>query len=381
MGRRNQNRTKGRETRGSLRSSTRTTSGRFGVALTVVVFILAFLAGGTLYHHRGRLLAFATVPRHVNSGTFVVVTIPRGAGPQQIGRILEAEGLVTSGVDFARYVRFIARKERSLKAGDYALSPGMTPDEIVAILESDRPPEHRVTIPEGLRKEEVAQVVADAGFSTKAALLAAMNDPALLRTFGVPPRGANGQDDVPGGIEGYLFPDTYQFSRTVNAPQILHRMRSRLDEVIDNRLKARMSELGWDLHKTLTLAAIIEKETGVPDERAHISSVFHNRLRRGMRLQTDPTVIYGTANYDGNIRRADLLRPHPYNTYVIAGLPPGPIAQPGRAAIEAALFPITSEDLFFVAEGNTGRHRFCPNLACHNDAVRKWQVEFHRKHR
>ena len=155
-------------------------------------------------------------------------------------------------------------------------------------------------------------------------------------------------------------------------------MNARLMDVLDDKIKKRMKTLGWNLHKTLTLAAIIEKETGKSFERPHISSVFHNRMRKGMKMQTDPTVIYGIKGYDGNIRKKDLRAYHPYNTYRIKGLPPGPIASPGKAAITAALWPDTTEDLFFVSR-NDGTHIFCPTLECHNRNVRKWQVEYFRK--
>jgi UPF0755 protein len=140
-----------------------------------------------------------------------------------------------------------------------------------------------------------------------------------------------------------------------------------------------------DEKQAVTLASIIEKETGRPEERPRISCVFHNRLKRGMRLQTDPTVMYATmlrhgGQWSQNISRADLLAPHPYNTYTVTGLPPGPIANPGAAALSAALHPADCRDLFFVSR-NDGTHVFCPDLRCHETAVRKWQVEFLRPHR
>jgi UPF0755 protein len=205
-------------------------------------------------------------------------------------------------------------------------------------------------------------------------VLAAMASPATLAAFGIPA-------GVPGGVDGYLFPDTYQFPKDTAPDVILKKLRARLDEVIDDRMKTQMQKMGWDLHKTLTLAAIVEKETRQPDERPHISGLFHSRLKKKMRLQTDPTVIYGIEGYDGNVRRDDLTRPHPYNTYTIPGLPPGPIAQPGKAAIEAALFPLDTQDLYFVAKGDSGYHIFCPTLECHNAAVQKWQVEFYQNRR
>jgi UPF0755 protein len=248
------------------------------------------------------------------------------------------------------------------------------------LLEVGKPPELRFTIPEGLRKEEVALLIEQSGLAKKDDMLKAMNDPGTIAAFGVPKIGAAGQNGVPGGIEGYLFPDTYQFPKNTPPAKILARMRERLDEVVNADMRARMATLGWDLHRTLTLAAIVEKETGAPQERPHISSVFHNRMKLKMKLQTDPTVIYGIPDYKGNITRDDLLREHPYNTYTITGLPPGPIAQPGLAAINAALFPDDTKDLYFVSR-NDGTHIFCPSLECHNAAVQKWQVEFFRQAR
>jgi UPF0755 protein len=348
------------------------------VAVLVGLLVVAGLAaGGALYVYREKLIAFGTAalkpPASAASSSpeTVSVVIPKGSGPQKIAQILEEKGVIGDATLFYRWVKFVAKKQAALKAGEYELSPSMTPEQIVALLEVGKPPEVKITVPEGLRKEEVAQIIADAGFSTKEKILAVMNDPKIIAEFGVP-------SGVPGGIDGYLFPDTYQFPKSATPEKIIKRMRARLDEVVDDKMKARMGELGWDLHRTLTLAAIVEKETGAKQERPHISAVFHNRLKKHMKMQTDPTVIYGIPDYNGNIRKDDLLRDHPYNTYVIPGLPPGPIAQPGLEAIKAALWPTEgSNDLYFVAKGDSGEHQFCPTLECHNAAVAKWQVEFY----
>jgi UPF0755 protein len=352
---------------------------------TMLLLVAALAFGAALSFYRDELLAFATRPSSApgeDAGERkITIVIPKGAGPRQIAGILEEKGVIGDATLFYRWVRFVAKKQNAMKAGEYELSPRMSPEQILALLEVGKPPELRFTIPEGLRKEEVAAVIAAAGFSTKEKILEAMNDPALVAAFGVPDKGAAGQDGVPGGVEGYLFPDTYQFPKSATPVQILKRMRARLDEVLDDKMRARMSEMGWDLHKVLTLAAIVEKETGAKEERPRIASVFHNRMKRGMKMQTDPTVIYGIPNYDGNIRKSDLLRDHPYNTYVIAGLPPGPIAQPGIEAIKAVLWPLETKDLYFVAKGDSGEHQFCPTLECHNAAVQKWQIEFYAKRR
>lgn len=310
----------------------------------------------------------------------IVVVIEKGTSPRAIARLLEEKGVVEDGERFFRYLRFVAKKADKLRAGEYGLKASMTADAIIAELETGRLRELRFTVPEGARKEDIARIIGASGVASEKAMLAAMNDPALVRAFGVPAEGAGGQKGVPGGIEGYLFPDTYQFPKGTSPEQVLRRMRARLDEVVTDEMRARMETMGWSLHKVLTLAAIVEKETGQPHERPRIASVFHNRMKLGMKLQTDPTVIYGIAGYDGNIRKKDLLTHHPYNTYTIPGLPPGPIASPGVEAIRAALWPEETKDLYFVSR-NDGTHIFCPTLECHNAAVKKWQLEYFRKKR
>jgi UPF0755 protein len=350
-----------------------------GIVLGVVV--LVGLIGGGIAWFKYQSIAAVGAERAGDPADQVSVKVERGMGPMAISKRLEDKGIIKDAKAFYDYLRFVARKSAALKAGDYLLSPGMSADEIIAELETGRQQELRFTVPEGLRLEEIAEVIADSGVAARQDLLLAMKDPALVKAFGVPAVGAGGQDGVPGGIEGYLFPDTYQFAKGTPASDILKRMRERLDEVVDEQMRARMEELGWNLHKTLTLGAIIEKETGQAFERPHISSVFHNRLNKKMKLQTDPTVIYGIKGNKKNIRRADLRdETNPYNTYVIPGLPPGPIASPGLEAIKAALWPESKDDLFFVSR-NDGTHIFCPTLECHEAAVQKWQVEFFRKKR
>ena len=345
------------------------------IAIAVVVAgALAAFGAWTVY--KGSLVDFGGAPFKQDAAANVIdVVIPKGAGPQKVASILEEKGVIGDATLFSRWLKYVAKKTDKLKAGEYELSPSMTPEQIVALLEVGKPPEVKITVPEGLRKEEVADIIAAAGFSTKDKILEVMNDPKTIAAFGVP-------SGVSGGIDGYLFPDTYQFPKSATPEKILKRMRARLDEVFDDKMKARMKEMDWPLHKVLTLAAIVEKETGAKQERPHIAAVFHNRLKLGMKMQTDPTVIYGIPNYNGNIRKDDLLRDHPYNTYVIHGLPPGPIAQPGLEAIKAVLWPTEgSHDLYFVAKGDSGEHQFCPTLECHNAAVQKWQVEFYGRKR
>jgi UPF0755 protein len=307
------------------------------------------------------------------------LTIEVGTNPRQISRMLEEEGLVSSATNFYIYLRFVARKASLLKAGDYDFKGKMTPLEIIELLQKGLRREMRLTVPEGATKVEIADIVAKEGLANKDEFLAAMESPELLEEFGVPNVGAGGQrEGVAGGIEGYLFPDTYQFPKGTPSLTILRRMHERLVEVIDPEMLKRMEQMGWSLHQVLTLAAIVEKETGQRDERPQIASVFFNRLKKRMRLQTDPTVVYAIDMFNGKIGKKHLALRHPYNTYLNAGLPPGPIASPGLAAIRAVLWPANTRYFYFVSK-NDGTHQFCDTYACHQKAVRLWQINFFKK--
>jgi UPF0755 protein len=181
-------------------------------------------------------------------------------------------------------------------------------------------------------------------------------------------------------LEGYLYPDTYKFPRSVKAKEVVATMVDHFRQIFVPEMQARAMELKMTEHEVVTLASVIEKETGADGERAEISAVFHNRLRKRIPLQSDPTVIYGLTGFDGNIRKKDLSTPSPYNTYKVVGLPPGPIANPGLRAIQATLYPSNSHALYFVSR-NDGTHQFSATLAEHNQAVEKYQKRpFRRAH-
>jgi UPF0755 protein len=236
----------------------------------------------------------------------------------------------------------------------------------------------QVTFKEGQTLVDLANNLDHIGLVTKNEFLIAMTSDEIVHFIGAPNASMRrGLENDVGGIEGYLFPDTYFFEKNDSAKGIIKKMHAKLVTLFDDKMLARIDEIKLSLHQLLTLASIIEKETGDQSERPIIASVYHNRLRRGMRLQADPTVIYGIKNYDGKIRKSDLLTYHPYNTYKIQGLPPGPIAAPGLAAIRAALWPNDTRYLYFVSR-NDGSHVFCENIVCHNEAVRKWQIEYFR---
>jgi UPF0755 protein len=303
-----------------------------------------------------------------------VVEVPPGASARAVVKVLARAG-VLSDVDLAtRYVRFLKRDPRPLKQGEYAFAGALTPDEVLERIYKGEVRLYRFTVPEGLRLDDIAEIVGKSGLASAESFLLLAHSAGEANALGVEAE----------SLEGYLFPDTYAFARGVTARQILENMVRRALAEYDRANAARLPEVKLDRAATMTLASIIEKETGQPAERPRISCVFHQRLARHMKLQTDPTVMYATylrtGRWSKNISRADLHTPHPYNTYTTPGLPPGPIANPGAAAIQAALAPFPCKDLFFVSR-NDGTHVFCPDLACHEQAVRTWQVEYFRRKR
>ena len=195
----------------------------------------------------------------------------------------------------------------------------------------------------------------------KQQFLSLANDPALLEQYGV----------TGPSLEGYLYPDTYHLARGISASTAIDTMVNRFWEVV-SPLRKRAEDVGMKMEDVIILASIVEKETGLAEERPTIASVFLNRLKRGMRLESDPTVIYGLKDFDGNLTREDLMKATHYNTYIIRGLPPGPIANPGLEAIKAVLFPAKTDYLYFVSK-NDGSHHFSRTLSEHNKAVQIYQ--------
>jgi UPF0755 protein len=303
-----------------------------------------------------------------------VVTIPPGASARAVVRSLAHAGALSEETRAWRYFRWVKRDRRPFRAGEYAFAGPLTPDQVFERVHEGQVKLHRFTVPEGLRADEIAEIVGRSGLASAEDFLTVARDPAVARALGLP------FDN----LEGFLFPDTYAFAKGVSARTVAGAMVDRFLEEYAKAEAGRRTDVSFDLGEAATFASIVEKETGRPEERPRISCVFHNRLRLGMRLQTDPTVMYAnllrTGRWSRNISRADLLTVHPYNTYTTAGLPPGPIANAGAAALQAALAPVDCRDLYFVSR-NDGSHVFCPDLVCHNAAVRTWQVEFFRRPR
>ena len=292
------------------------------------------------------------------------VVVPAGSSVRAIGRQLAAARVLPDDRRFDLLVLLMGAAG-SLRAGEYQVPARATPYQVVRILTRGRQVLRRVTLPEGLTMVEIADRLAAAGvIADRRRFLALCRDPALCRRLGI----------EASTVEGYLFPDTYHFARRTDPRRVIEVMVRRGEEVWQELTAGRAPELGR--HAVLTLASIVEKETGVAGERPLVAGVFLERLRRGMRLQADPTVIYGVGAFGRPLSRQDLADPTPYNTYRYSGLPPGPIANPGRAAIASVLQPRRGY-LYFVSRNN-GTHVFSKTLREHNQAVRRYQRRHER---
>lgn len=291
------------------------------------------------------------------------LVVPPGASVGDIGRELQRLGLVRHPLVF-RALATSRRVAGRLRAGEYSLEGPLSLADIVDKLARGDVVRREVTFPEGKNVAEMAAIAADRGLP-EAAFLAAASDPAPIRDLD--PRAED--------LEGYLFPDTYDVPRGEDAARVLvGRMLRRFRDVVEPELPGLRSR-GLSLREVVTLASLVELETARAEERPRVAAVFLNRLERRMPLQTDPTVIYALRRagaWNGNIRRQDLDVASPYNTYRNPGLPPGPIASPGRASILAVLHPAPVEDLYFVSR-NDGTHHFSPTLAEHQRAVDYYQ--------
>ncbi len=290
----------------------------------------------------------------------ITVVIPKGAGVRRIKQILGEQGVIRDDVRFLLLVR-LTEEGRRLRAGEFQIPPGLTPLEVLRFLESAKPVQYRITIPEGWTMQQTAAAFAREQWVDAETFLRLCRDRTFIKELGI----------AADSLEGYLFPETYSLVRgEVDERSLVTTMVRRFFTVWDGLAKPEVLPL--DQHQLLTLASIVEKETGSAGERARIAGVFYNRLHKGMRLQSDPTTIYGLKDFDGNLTRADLKEATPYNTYVIPGLPPGPICSPGRAALQAVLQPEEVPYFYFVSK-NDGSHFFSRSLKEHNRAVYKYQ--------
>lgn len=315
---------------------------------------------------RGRRLLSATIPvlfllvvqvvgmrsylasQSGEKGRFVY--IEPGTGTLGIAKILRKEGVIHHDLLFLLLAALRGSHGR-LKPGEYEFSPRMSLLEVLKKLEEGRVVVHQVVIPEGFTVREISRLLGNVGLADGGRFLAIASD-----------------------LEGYLFPDTYYLTRGMSEEVIVQMMLNRFRQVFGPTEAERAKALGMSVREVVTLASLVEKEAKVSGERALISAVFHNRLRHGMPLQSDPTVIYALPQFTGHLHRVDLSIPSPYNTYLHKGLPPGPIANPGRSSILAVLYPAKVDYLYFVSK-NDGTHVFSRTLAEHERAVRRYQQE------
>ncbi len=329
------------------------------IRVALVAALVLFLAAISF---AGWFFAYTLQPGPLLPEKQVIVTIPKGASIQEIVAIMDKAGLIHADPRFILLARLTGFAGK-LQAGEFSLQTNRKPADVIRDLATARPFEHSVTIPEGLEIEEIADILEDDGWIDRLRFLHLARDPAFLDELGL-----GGSSSV----EGYLFPDTYHLVRPAPGEKQLIR------KLVDRSLSVWKSLSGdegasnLNRHEAFILASMVEKETGSPGERPLIAAVFLNRLRKNMRLQSDPTVIYGMADFDGNLLRSDLKEPNPYNTYLIPALPPGPICNPGRESLQAVLLPDKNDYLYFVSK-NDGTHQFSKTLREHNRAVRKYQ--------
>ena len=320
--------------------------------------VLALIVTGLLFG--GFLVAHIYTASSGNSNP-VELRVEQGEPFAAVVRKLRAQRVIPNEKLFSLWARLTGSDKR-IQWGVYRFDPSLPPREVLHRLVTGKRVFLMVTIPEGLTIKEIAELLAKMQIADREKFLAAAADPELLATLGLKDK----------GLEGYLFPNTYQFTPMTSEKEIIGTMAEHFRKASEPIWAQLGNSQQLSRHEIITLASIIEKETGIEAERPLVSAVFHNRLKRNMALQSDPTVIYGLKDFDGNLTRKDLKDQNPYNTYRIPALPPGPICNPSLASIKAALQPADVSYLFFVSK-NDGTHIFSQDLESHNQAVRTHQ--------
>jgi UPF0755 protein len=301
-----------------------------------------------------------------------IINIPKGSDLKTVSSILKREGIIKDAFTFNLLVKYKSA-EGGIKAGEYQLSPDMPPSQILSLLLDGKVFQYPVTIPEGYNVFEIASLLNKKGLADREKFVLLSFNMDFIKSLGID---AN-------SLEGYIFPNTYHIHKGMDEGAIIKKMVDTFKKTVSDEIINNYKKTGLTPHQIITLASLIEKETGNEKEKPIISAVFHNRFKKRMRLQCDPTVIYalllnslkgGITTFDGNIKKVDLLIDSPYNTYKYSGLPPGPIANPGRTSIHAAMHPSNSNYLYFVSK-NDGWHYFSSNIEEHNRAVRIYQIK------
>ena len=321
--------------------------------ILIALVLLAAIGGGALYYSLG--IPYAGYDKEA------FITIPPRTGTREIATTLQQAGVIRA--DWQFLAARALNRGATLQAGEYRFDRAMSPWQVFNKLVRGDVFYYELRVPEGSNMFDIAEAVAKLGFIKAEDFLTVARNPALIRDLA---------PDAP-SLEGYLFPSTYRLVRTTTAQQVAREMTQQF-----RRAWKQVGGGSADVNRTVTLASLVEKETGVPAERPDVASVYANRLRIGMKLDCDPTTIYAAlleGRYRGTIYRSDLESTHPYNTYRNRGLPPGPIANPGLASLKAALNPAETSYLFFVAKPDgSGGHVFTENLSAHNEAVRQYRA-------
>ncbi|HRW81071.1 MAG TPA: endolytic transglycosylase MltG [Desulfomonilia bacterium] len=317
--------------------------------LVITVTSLAVLA---LFIHTCSFLTTAVTPPRA-----VLADIEPGQSAWEISRELQEGGVIADAHTFM-VIATLTGKARRLQAGSYVFEGNHYPLDIMNILFRGMTQRYRITVPEGYTLFQIGTLVEKTGLLSRQSFIRSAMDPASTTFFKI---------EAP-SMEGFLYPDTYFLVPHITPLEIIAKMIDRFNKIYTPEMEQRAKELGLSMTEVITLASMIEKEAVVQTEKPVISSVFHNRLKRNMRLQSDPTAIYGIEGFSRKISPKDLLRESPYNTYRHHGLPPGPICSPGIESIRAALWPARTDYLYFVARGN-GTHAFSRSLQEHNQSI------------
>ena len=329
------------------------------ILLYTILIIFIGAAGMGLWFYQYMVTPVGT------SHAQVAVWIKPGQGFFETIDQLQDVGLVKHPEKF-RWLAYLQQYERRIRAGEYDLSPAMSPQTILKTLVHGETILRKIVVPEGATMRKIDQLLEREALVSSSDFLVAATNPDLVAALGL--EGTT--------LEGYLFPETYYFPKGVTAGQVINKMVAQFQKVFEPAWFSRAQEMGFSVHEVITLASIVEKETAKAEERPRIASVILNRLKRNMRLESDPTVIYGLEHFDGNITRKDLNTATPYNTYRIKSLPPGPIANPGKDSIKAVLFSPEEPFLYFVSK-NDGSHHFSRTFSEHNRMVKKYQLRRH----
>jgi UPF0755 protein len=328
----------------------------------IVLSVCAFIILLSVFFYIISIFQYGNKPGS-NQAEKKIFSIHKGQNIHAVAEQLHHRNIIQNPSKFKilSRIKFLSNK---LKTGEYELSASMTPNEILDIIVSGKSMLYRITVPEGCNLYQVSLIIEKSELVSCGKFYQIATDPKVTREMGIPA-------DT---FEGYLFPDTYLFPKKATPKIIIATMLNRFKEIFTEDWKNQADRLGFSIHEIVIIASMIEKETGSSYERPIISSVFHNRLQKGMRLESDPTVIYAIQDFDGNLTREHLQTLTPYNTYKIIGLPLGPIANPGKKSLEAALYPADTDYLFFVSKRDA-THQFSNNISEHNRAVRIFQIE------